>query len=118
MFATASHYTIARNRHSYSLRLWYNCESSRQFQLAAEEFTMTQVTVDESLKQRLGGLDEAVELCGPDGKVVGRYLPEGEYRAMLYSSVEIPFSDEEIARRRSETGGCSLEEIWKRVGRT
>ena len=33
---------------------------------------------------------------------------------MLYGSVEIPFSDEEIAQHRAETGGCSLEEIWKR----
>jgi hypothetical protein len=78
---------------------------------------VTQVTVDESLKQKLGGLDEPVELCGPDGKVLGRYLPEGEYREILYGSVEIPLSEEEIARRRAETGGCSLEEIWKRVNR-
>jgi hypothetical protein len=78
---------------------------------------MTQVTVDELLKQKLGGLKASVELCGPDGRILGRYLPEGEYREMLYGSVEIPFSGEEIARRRSETGGCSLEEIWKRVGR-
>jgi hypothetical protein len=79
---------------------------------------MTQVTIDESLKQKLGGLDERVELCGADGRILGRYLPEEEYREILYGSVEIPYSDEEIARRRTETGGCSLEEIWKRVGRT
>jgi len=79
---------------------------------------MTQIQVDQALQQKLGGLDEAVELCGADGKILGRYLPENEYRAMLYGSVDIPYSEEEIARRRAETGGCSLEEIWKRVGRT
>ena len=79
---------------------------------------MTQVQVDQALQQKLGGLDKSVELCGADGKVLGRFLPESEYRALLYNSVEIPFSDEEIARRRAETGGCSLEEIWKRVGRS
>ena len=78
---------------------------------------MTHVTVDNALKQRLGGLGEAVELCGPDGRVLGRFLPEEEYRTILYGSVDIPLSDEEIARRRAETGGCSLNEIWKRVGR-
>jgi hypothetical protein len=78
---------------------------------------MTNVTVDDSLRQRLGGLDEAVELCGPDGRVLGRFLPEEEYRTILYGSVDIPLSDDEIARRRSETGGCSLNEIWKRMGR-
>jgi hypothetical protein len=78
---------------------------------------MTQIRVDESLKQKLGGLDEPVELCAPDGRVVGRYLPEEEYREILYGSVEIPYSEEEIARRRAERGGCTLEEIWKRLGR-
>ena len=78
---------------------------------------MTQIQVDESLKQKLGGLVEPVELCAPDGRVLGRYLPEQEYRAIVYGSVEIPYSDEEIARRRAQRGGCSLEEIWKRLGR-
>jgi hypothetical protein len=79
---------------------------------------MTQIRVDESLKQKLGGLNEPVELCSADGQILGRYLPEGEYREILYGSVEIPFSDEEIARFRAERGGCSLEEIWKRLKRT
>jgi len=78
---------------------------------------MTQVQVDQALRQKLGGMDQSVELCGPDGSILGRFLPEEEYREILYGSVEIPFTDEEIARRRAETGGCSLEEIWKRVGR-
>jgi hypothetical protein len=78
---------------------------------------MTQIKIDESLKQKLGGLDQSVELCGPDGRVLGRYLPEKEYHEILYGSVEIPYSDEEIARFRAERGGCSLEEIWKRLGR-
>jgi hypothetical protein len=78
---------------------------------------MTQIQVDESLKQKLGGFDKPVELCGPDGRVLGRYLPEQEYREILYSSVKIPYSDEEIERLRAERGGCTLEEIWKRLGR-
>jgi hypothetical protein len=78
---------------------------------------MTKVEIDESLKQKLGGLDQPVEFCGADGRVLGRYLPEEEYREILYGSVEIPFSDEEIARFRAERGGCTLDEIWKRLGR-
>jgi hypothetical protein len=78
---------------------------------------MTQVRVDETLMQKLGGLNESVELCGSDGRVLGRYLPEAEYREIVYGSVEIPYSEEEIARRRAERGGCSLAEIWKRLGR-
>ncbi len=78
---------------------------------------MTQIRVDESLKQKLGGLDEPVELCSADGRIVGRYLPEEEYREILYGAVEIPYSDEEIARFCAERGGSTLEEIWKRLGR-
>jgi hypothetical protein len=83
-----------------------------------EDRLMTQVQVDQALQQKLGGLNQSIELCSPDGRILGRFLPEKEYRDMLYGSVEIPFSEEEIARRRAETGGCSLEDIWKRVGRT
>ncbi len=78
---------------------------------------MTQVQIDESLAKKLGGLTKPIELCGADGKVVGRFLPEDVYHKILYGSVEIPYSDEEIARFRAERGGCTLEEIWKRLGR-
>jgi hypothetical protein len=77
---------------------------------------MTRIEVDQTLRQKLGGLDEALELCDATGKVLGHYLPEAEYRKILYGSVQIPFSEEEIARRRAQTGGCSLREIWDRVG--
>jgi hypothetical protein len=78
---------------------------------------MTQVQIDQALQQKLGGLNQSVELCSPDGQILGRFLPESEYRELLYGSLEIPYSDEEIARFRAERGGCSLEEIWKRLGR-
>ena len=79
---------------------------------------MTQIKVDDVLEQRLGGLSRSLELCDSGGQVLGRYLPENEYRQILYGSVAIPLSEEEIERRRAETGGSSLQEIWQRVGRT
>lgn len=78
---------------------------------------MTQVQIDESLEKKLGGLKKSVELCSSDGRILGRYLPEHKYREILYGSVEIPYSDDELSRFRAERGGCSLEEIWKRLGR-
>jgi hypothetical protein len=78
---------------------------------------MTQVQVDQALQQQLGGLHQRVVFQTPDGKILGRFLPEDEYRAMLYESVEIPYSEEEIARFRAERGGSTLDEIWKRLGR-
>jgi hypothetical protein len=92
---------------------WYNCVGPPG---RIPRIFMTHVQVDQVLRQQLGGLAEPVEFCSPDGKVLGRYLPEDEYREILYGSVEIPYSDEEIARRGAETGDCSLHEIWKQVG--
>ena len=78
---------------------------------------MTQVQVDQALRLKLGGMNEPLELCDADGRVVGHYLPEAEYKKILYgAAVRVPLSDEEIARRRAQTGGCSLREIWDRVG--
>jgi CRISPR/Cas system-associated endonuclease Cas1 len=77
---------------------------------------MTQVQVDQALLQKLGGMAEPVVFCDANGTVLGHYLPEAEYKKMLYGSIQIPYSDEEIARRRAQTGGCSLRDIWNRVG--
>jgi hypothetical protein len=78
--------------------------------------SMTQIHVDLALRQKLGGMNEPIELCDDEGRVLGHYLPEAEYKKILYGSAKIPFTDEEIARRRAQTGGCSLREIWNRVG--
>jgi len=77
---------------------------------------MTQITVDQALQKRLGGLTEPLELRDANGQILGHFLPEADYKKIVYGSLEIPFSDEEIARRRAQTGGCSLSEIWDRVG--
>jgi hypothetical protein len=77
---------------------------------------MTQIQVDQTLRQKLAGMNEPLELCDDNGQVLGHYLPEAEYKKILYASIQIPFSDEEIARRRAQTGGCTLREIWDRVG--
>lgn len=44
---------------------------------------MTQVQIDQTLLQKLGGLNQTVEFCSTDGRILGRFLPEVEYRAML-----------------------------------
>lgn len=79
---------------------------------------MTQVQIDPILEQKLGGFAAPVELRDASGKPVGHFLPEAEYRRLLYASFKNPLSDEEIARRRSETGAVTLDQIWKDLGRT
>ena len=62
---------------------------------------MTHVQFDPALQQKLGGVSEPLALCDRSGNVLGRYIPEAEYKKMLYASFKIPHSDEEIARLRA-----------------
>lgn len=79
---------------------------------------MTQRKVDQSIQDVFGRFDESIEICNSDGRFLGRFLPEDEYRAILYGSVDVPLCEEEILRRQNERGGCRSEEIWKQVGRS
>ena len=77
---------------------------------------MTQIQLDQSIQDKLGDMSAQVAFCNASGQVVGRYIPEAEYTKMLYASYKCDLSDEEWERRRAETGGCTLEEIWKQLG--
>ncbi len=77
---------------------------------------MTQIQVDQSMQQKLTETTSEVALCDSNGQVLGRYTPEAEYQKKLYASYKCDLSEEEWERRAAETGGCTLEEIWKRLG--
>jgi hypothetical protein len=72
---------------------------------------MTQVVVDPALRAKLNGLADKVELLDESGETLAYCLPAAEYNRLLYASVKIPFTDEEIERRLQEKGGRSLAEI-------
>lgn len=81
---------------------------------------MGKLTLDSDLRTKLNGLDEPIEVCDESGHTIGHFLPAALYDEMLYRSLakESPHSEEELKRRREETGGRSLSEIWKSLGRT
>ena len=76
---------------------------------------MSKVILDQSLRAKLNGLNEQVELCDESGRTLGHFLPLKLYEKLVAANVKIPFSEEEIRRRRQEKGGSSLEEFWKRM---
>ncbi len=80
---------------------------------------MGKLIVDKELQSKLNGLNSELEVCDGSGKTLGRFLPEESYRKLCYAAViaACPFSDEELARRRQETGGLSLPEILKSLER-
>jgi hypothetical protein len=81
---------------------------------------MGKLILDPVLKARLNGMNEPMELCDESGRTVGHFLPVATFQKMLYAAVEsaCPLSPAELQARQHETGGRSLAEIWKRLGRT
>ncbi len=78
---------------------------------------MSTAILDAEKRVQLGPLDESQEILDPQGHVVGRYLPEEEYRKLLYAIGEsnCPISTAEWERRRKEKGGITLSELWKKL---
>ena len=75
-----------------------------------------QVQIDPSLQQQLEG-PNPVAHCDSNGKVLGHFLPEDQYKEWLRACYDLPLGDDELARRREEGGGRTLKEIWQRLGR-
>jgi hypothetical protein len=77
---------------------------------------MSKVTLDPALQARLNGLDQELELCDESGETIGHFLREAVYRALLYKVAEAqcPYTPEQLAAARMETGGRTLKE-WRRI---
>ena len=77
---------------------------------------MGKVILDADLNTKLQGLTQQLELCGPDGKTMGRFIPEEIYQKLLYQLAEAArpiLTPEEIQRRRQSQGHKSLAEIMR-----
>jgi hypothetical protein len=72
---------------------------------------MTTVVVDKELRNKLKDLEHPVEFCDEAGKTVGRFLPEAEYKKILYDLAGHMFTDDELDAAEKETGGRPLAEI-------
>lgn len=79
---------------------------------------MNKMIVDDTFRAQLNGSDQPVELCDGAGETLGHFVPHDLYRNMLEAMVGTIFTDEELETARHETGGRTLPEIWKSLGRT
>jgi hypothetical protein len=73
------------------------------------------IVLDTALREKLGDVNDQIEVQNEQGKVVGMYLPLEMYKYFL-RNVKIPYSDDELERRMQEQGCCSLAEIWQSLG--
>lgn len=78
---------------------------------------MHKVVLDESLLTKLNGLNGQVELCDESGRTVGHFLPVEVYKQMLIASSKAHVTDEKLKDLGRQTGGRTLAEIWKSLGR-
>lgn len=77
---------------------------------------MTEIQLNQAIEPQFFSATSGVPVRSTAGKVIGHYLPEDEYIKMLYATYKCDLSEEEWQRRLAETGGCSLAEIWERLG--
>jgi hypothetical protein len=79
---------------------------------------MSQVILDDVLREKLNGLSETVDICQPSGETIGHYVPHDQYVKMLYALAKTEVPLEELKRRAAEPGGMKLADFWKKMGRT
>ena len=83
---------------------------------------MGKIVIDRELKARFEIAKEQMEICDQEGNALGVFVPMGVFQSLermkkiAYANVRIPFSEEEIARLRSQKEGSSLADFWKRMG--
>jgi hypothetical protein len=77
---------------------------------------MSKLIVDETLREKLNGLNEDIELCDPTGQTLGHFVPTEVYKKLLYTWLKAQITDEELERLKRQTGGRPLAEIWQRLG--
>jgi hypothetical protein len=77
---------------------------------------MTKVILDAALRAKLNGLQSQLELCDESGHTLGYFVPAGNPGVAATPLFHSPISAQEIERRRKETGGRTLAEIWASLG--
>lgn len=84
--------------------------------MAFEEHRVSKIILDEAMRAKLAGLSGPVEVCAPDGRLIGLFVPSDEFVRSVYDWAKSEVTDEELDRVSRETGGCTLAEFKKRQG--
>jgi hypothetical protein len=75
------------------------------------------IKLDSSLLNQLDDAASPVPICDADGRIVGHFIPEEQYRQWLRECYDLPLPLDELERRCAEPDGRTLPEIWERLGR-
>jgi hypothetical protein len=84
---------------------------------AGREDSMTKFVLDSAVAEQLAGITAPIDLCGPDGRTLGHFVPSAGDEFSPRPDDQCPHSSEELARMRQQTDGSTLVEFWSRIGR-
>ena len=71
------------------------------------------IVLDDNLRSKLNGLNETIEVCSPDGKTVGQFVPQKEYMRLVCAEVTIEELEEAM---KDLSGGCTTDELLASLG--
>jgi len=66
---------------------------------------MTRILLDAAIARKLKASTDALELCSPDGEVVGVFTPSKK------PALTVPFTEDEIRKSKEKAGGRPLADI-------
>lgn len=73
---------------------------------------MDRITIDDAMKSQFFGASEPLVLCDASGSAFGHFVPIVPTRG----KDDCPYSDEQLAAMRQESGGSPLADVWKSLG--
>lgn len=79
---------------------------------------MSRLIVSDAFSNQLDRITLPVELCDQSGKALGHFVPSGFSWNDVLAGDGCPYTTEDLASMRQESGGRSLGEIWRSLGRS
>ena len=85
---------------------------------------MPTIVVDAALRAQLHGLTEELTFCDETGRILGHYFPTENTDAddddpiIVLPQDQCPYTQEKLREMMKATGGTTLKEFWKKMGRT
>lgn len=72
---------------------------------------MTRIVLDSNVVNQFGAVQERVEVCDANGRVIGYFRPATD--PSLYRHIKVPYTDAELKQFEEEPGGRTLDEIMR-----
>jgi hypothetical protein len=74
---------------------------------------MTKVVLDPTFAGQLAGFTAPVELCDPDGRLLGQFVPTVAQPFVLRPEDNCPYSAEELKQLLANGETMTLQDFWK-----